>query len=106
MDSVRTLLDVRDIVEAYWIASNKCEMGEAYNIGSTFSVKVGDFLEELKKQSKCKIVSKENPDLLRPVDVTLQIPDVSKFENKTGFKPKYSIEDSVKLLLEYYRSQS
>ena len=106
LDSIRTLLDVRDIVEAYWIAALKCDLGEAYNIGSTVPVRVGDFLEELKKQANCKIISKENPDLLRPVDVTLQIPDVSKFVNKTGFISKYSLEDSVKLLLDYYRSQS
>jgi GDPmannose 4,6-dehydratase/GDP-4-dehydro-6-deoxy-D-mannose reductase len=106
LESVRTLLDVRDIVEAYWIAAEKCDLGEAYNIGSTVPVKVGDFLEELKKQAKCKIVTKENPDLLRPVDVTLQIPDVTKFVNKTGFMPKYSLEESVSLLLDYYRSQS
>ena len=106
LESVRTLLDVRDIVEAYWIAAEKCDLGEAYNIGSKVPVKVGDFLEELKKQAKCKIVTKENPDLLRPVDVTLQIPDVTKFVNKTGFMPKYSLEESVSLLLDYYRSQS
>jgi GDP-4-dehydro-6-deoxy-D-mannose reductase len=106
LESVRTLLDVRDIVEAYWISANKCELGEAYNIGSTHPIKVGDFLEELKRQANCKIISKVSQDLLRPVDVTLQIPDVSKFEQASGFKPKYSLEDSVKLLLDYYRSQS
>jgi GDPmannose 4,6-dehydratase/GDP-4-dehydro-6-deoxy-D-mannose reductase len=105
LDSIRTLLDVRDIVEAYWIAAQKCEIGEAYNIGSTVPVRVGDFLEELKRQAKCKIVSKEDPNLLRPVDVTLQIPSVDKFYEKTNWKPKYTLEDSVKLLLDYYRNQ-
>lgn len=106
LESVRTLLDIRDIVEAYWLSVNKCKIGEAYNIGSTIPVRVGDFLEELKRQANCKIISKENQDLLRPTDVTLQIPDVSKFEKTTGFKPKYSLEESVKFLLNYYRSQS
>ena len=105
LDSIRTLLDVRDIVEAYWIAAQKCEIGEAYNIGSTVSVRVGDFLEELKRQAKCKIVSKEDPNLLRPVDVTLQIPSVDKFYQKTNWTPKYNLEDSVKLLLDFYRNQ-
>ena len=105
LDSVRTLLDVRDIVEAYWVSAEKCDLGEAYNIGSTVPVRVGDFLEELKKQAKCKIVSKEDPNLLRPVDVTLQIPSVDKFYEKTNWKPKYTLEDSVKLLLDYYRNQ-
>jgi GDPmannose 4,6-dehydratase/GDP-4-dehydro-6-deoxy-D-mannose reductase len=105
LDSIRTLLDVRDIVEAYWIAAQKCEIGEAYNIGSTVPVRVGDFLEELKRQAKCKIVSIEDPNLLRPVDVTLQIPSVDKFYEKTNWKPKYTLKDSVKLLLDYYRNQ-
>lgn len=105
LDSIRTLLDVRDIVEAYWVSAEKCDLGEAYNIGSTVPVRVGDFLEELKKQAKCKIVSKEDPNLLRPVDVTLQIPSVDKFYEKTNWKPKYTLEDSVKLLLDYYRNQ-
>lgn len=105
LDSVRTLLDVRDVVEAYWVAANKCELGEAYNIGSTTPVRVGDFLEELKKQAKCKIVSAAEPSLLRPVDVTLQIPSVDKFSEKTNWTPKYNLEDSVKLLLDYYRNQ-
>jgi GDPmannose 4,6-dehydratase/GDP-4-dehydro-6-deoxy-D-mannose reductase len=105
LDSVRTLLDVRDIVEAYWVAAIKCELGEAYNIGNTVPVKVGDFLEELKKQANCKVISKEDPDLLRPVDVTLQIPSVDKFYQKTNWIPKYTLEDSVKLLLDYYRNQ-
>jgi GDPmannose 4,6-dehydratase/GDP-4-dehydro-6-deoxy-D-mannose reductase len=105
LDSVRTLLDVRDIVEAYWVAAIKCELGESYNIGNTVPVKVGDFLEELKKQANCKVISKEDPDLLRPVDVTLQIPSVDKFYQKTNWTPKYTLEDSVKLLLDYYRNQ-
>lgn len=105
LDSVRTLLDVRDIVEAYWVSAEKCEIGEAYNIGSTVPVRVGDFLEELKRQAKCKIVSIEDPNLLRPVDVTLQIPSVDKFYQKTNWTPKYDLEDSVKLLLDFYRNQ-
>ena len=105
LDSVRTLLDVRDVVDAYWVAAEKCDVGEAYNIGSTVPVRVGDFLEELKKQANCKIVSKEDPNLLRPVDVTLQIPSVDKFYQKTNWTPKYNLEDSVKLLLDFYRNQ-
>ena len=56
-------------------------------------------------KSALKDVSKEDPNLLRPVDVTLQIPSVDKFYEKTNWKPKYTLEDSVKLLLDYYRNQ-
>jgi len=33
LDSVRTLIDVRDAMESYWAAIERCEPGEAYNIG-------------------------------------------------------------------------
>jgi len=42
---------------------------------------------------------------LRPVDITLQIPDTTKFEKATKWKPKYSFEDSVKYLLGHCRKQ-
>lgn len=105
LNSIRTLLDVRDVVEAYWVAANKCEYGESYNIGHTTPVKVGDYLEELKKQANCEINSEVDPNLLRPVDVTLQIPDVTKFYNATNWKPRYTFEETMRFLLDHYRSQ-
>ena len=35
LDSVRTLLDVRDAMRAYWDAILHCQPGEVYNIGGT-----------------------------------------------------------------------
>jgi len=105
LDSVRTMIDVRDAMEAYWLALQKCEPGEAYNIGGTTTISVGDFLKILKKLAKVEIPSRVDPQLLRPSDVTLQIPDVTKFINATGWKPRYSFEESVQHLLEYWRKQ-
>lgn len=105
LDSVRTLIDVRDAMESYWVAMQKCRFGEAYNIGGATVIKVGDFLEVLKKLAKTDIPSRVDPKLLRPTDVTLQIPDTSKFEKETGWKPKYSFEESVKFLLEHCRRE-
>ena len=105
LDSVRTLIDVRDAMEAYWIATTKCLPGEAYNIGGTTVMKVGEFLDVLKKLAKCPIPSRVDPALLRPADVTLQIPNVNKFEKATGWHPKFSFEDSMKHLLDYWRGQ-
>ena len=105
LDSVRTLIDVRDAMETYWIASEKCKFGEAYNIGGNDIISVGDFLSIIKKVAKCEIISEQDPDLLRPVDITLQIPDVSKFKDATGWKPKYNLEESVQFLLESLRNR-
>lgn len=103
LESVRTLIDVRDAMETYWIACQKCEYGVPYNIGGESIISVGDFLEQLKKQANVPIRSMVDKKLLRPVDVTLQVPDVSKFINATGWKPRYSLEDSIDFLLNHYR---
>ncbi len=105
LDSTRTLIDVRDAMESYWIATEKGKFGEIYNIGGTTVIKVGEFLEVLKKMAKCDISSRVDPALLRPTDVTLQIPNTSKFERETGWKPKYSFEESVEFLLEHCRKR-
>lgn len=105
LDSVRTIIDVRDAMESYWVATEKCEFGEAYNIGGTTVIKVGEFLEELKKLVKCKIPTRPDQQLFRPADVTLQIPDVSKFTKQTGWQPKYSFKESIRHLLDYCRNE-
>ena len=103
LNSIRTLIDVRDAMESYWIACQKCEYGVPYNVGGDSVISVGDFLEQLKRQAKVPIRSMVDQKLLRPVDVTLQVPDVSKFRETTGWSPKYSLEESVDFLLDHYR---
>lgn len=103
LNSVRTLIDVRDAMESYYIASHECELGEAYNIGGKTVISVGDFLKKLIEVSGKKIEIRADPNLLRPVDVTLQIPDTSKFDKVTGWLPKYTLEDSINFLLESLR---
>lgn len=105
LDSVRTLIDVRDAMESYWVAANKCRFGEVYNIGGSTTITVGEFLDLLRKKARVPLPSRLSPNLLRPTDVTLQIPDVTKFTKETGWKPKYSFEDSVEFLLEHCRNK-
>jgi len=99
LNSIRTIIDVRDAMESYWVALRRCKIGEVYNIGGTQTIKVGDFLKLLKSKAFCKITTKLNKNLLRPVDVTLQVPDTSKFRRETGWRPRYTFEDSIKFLL-------
>lgn len=105
LDSVRTIIDVRDAMKAYWDAALYCTPGEAYNIGGQTTIKVGEFLDLLKSLAKTPIISRIDPALLRPSDVTLQIPSTEKFENATGWKPQFSFEESVAFLLDHWRRE-
>lgn len=106
LDSVRTLIDVRDAMRSYWDASRWCEPGEMYNIGGTTTMKVGQFLEKLLGLATGPIRTRCDPNLLRPADVTLQIPSVEKFVKTTGWKPEIPFEQSMTDLLAYWRREA
>ena len=106
LDSVRTLIDVRDAMRAYWEATLRCRAGEVYNIGGTTTMKVGEFLERLISLSVVPIPTRCDPNLLRPADVTLQIPCVDKFVEETGWHPKYDFDESLDYLLSYWRCEA
>jgi GDP-mannose 4,6-dehydratase len=101
--SVRTLADVRDAVRAYWLLLEKGEPGEVYNIGGDRTMTVGAVLETLKAMARCPVAHQVDPGLLRPSDVTLQIPDTSKFRAATGWVPEIPVERTLRDLLEYQR---
>jgi GDP-4-dehydro-6-deoxy-D-mannose reductase len=106
LDSVRTLIDVRDAMAAYWEAIVWCDPGEVYNIGGTTTMTVGKFLEKLIALATVKINTRCDPNLLRPADVTLQIPSVDKFTTATRWKPEIPFEQSVADLLAYWRREA
>lgn len=106
LDSVRTLIDVRDAMRAYWDALLYCDPGEAYNIGGVTTMTVGDFLKRLVSLANKPIPTRLDQDLLRPADVTLQIPNVDKFILATGWKPQYTFDESLQHLLSYWRRQA
>jgi GDPmannose 4,6-dehydratase/GDP-4-dehydro-6-deoxy-D-mannose reductase len=103
LDSVRTFLDVRDIVEAYWKATEKCNFGEPYNIGSETPVTMNELLTKLIDLSKVDASIKRDTRLLRPIDTSNHIPDTSKFRKQTNWKPKIAIEKTLSDLLDYWR---
>jgi GDP-mannose 4,6-dehydratase len=104
LKSVRTFVDIDDAMEAYWLAATRGKIGEIYNIGGSKVISVKQFLKQLIKLSKVSIITKVDKKLLRPQDVTLQIPKVSKFRRDTGWKPKVSFNNSVRKLLNECRN--
>jgi GDP-4-dehydro-6-deoxy-D-mannose reductase len=104
LESTRTIIDVRDGVRAYWLAVEKGSPGEVYNIGGSHPYKVGDVLDLLIQKARTPIKTEVDPSLLRPTDLKYQLPDSSKFINATGWKPKYSLDESLDFLLEELRS--
>ena len=63
-------------------------------------------LQYLVSQSTVKDIDVQvDPDRLRPIDADLQVPDTTKFQNHTGWKPEISFEKTMNDLLEYWRAR-
>ena len=105
LNSVRTFADVSDAVRAYWLLLEKCPPGEVYNIGGERTMTVGEMLDVLIGMAGCRIRYEVDPALVRPSDVTLQIPDTSKFRAATGWEPKVPLETTLRDLLDYHRGR-
>ena len=69
-------------------------------------MKVGEFLEKLISLAKVPIPTRCNTNLLRPADVTLQIPCIDKFVQATGWKAEFHSIEAWPDLLNYWRRQA
>jgi GDP-4-dehydro-6-deoxy-D-mannose reductase len=104
LDAKRDYTDVRDVVRAYWLATEKCEFGKAYNIcsGRVWKIKeVLDYLLSLSKNKNIKV--QQDPNRMRPSDVMVLQGDYSEFSKATGWVPEIPFEKTLEDTLNYWR---
>ena len=107
LDSLRTYADVRDAARAYYmLVTINPIAGEYYNIGGSYTCTIKQMLYYLISRSKVKNIEiVTDPERLRPIDADLQVPDITKFQNHTGWKPQIFFEQTMDDLLEYWRDR-
>src|SRR5258706_2508348 len=107
LDSLRTWADVRDAVRAYYmLVTVNPTPGQSYNIGGTYSCTVRQMLDYLLSLSRRKDIRVEiEPNRLRPIDADLQVPDTTKFQKHTGWRPEIPFEKTMQDLLDYWRKR-
>lgn len=104
LETKRDLTDVRDIVRAYFLLSQKAKPGDVYNIGSGKSVKIGDVLEMLLGMSEKEIKIETDESRFMPVDIPDNRCDITKLTQDTGWSPEISLETSLRDVLDYWRN--
>jgi len=103
---IRDYLDVRDVVEAYSAVIDKNWIsGDSYNICSGKGIKIEKILDILLKLTDRKLEVKKDPSKLRTSDTPIYVGNNEKFVNLTGWKPKISLETTLKDTLEFWRNQ-
>jgi len=103
IDVQRDYTDISDIIEAYYLALEKCRKGELYNItsGKLYSIRKG--IEYLIKLTNKKIIIKTDKKLMRSNDISLLTGSAKKFMRVTGWKPEIDFFTTLTNLLNYYR---
>jgi GDP-4-dehydro-6-deoxy-D-mannose reductase len=106
LEAKRDFNDVRDMVRAYWLASEKCKFGEPYNVCSGKARSIKSVLELLLSLSKEKNIEvKQDPERMRPSDVPVLVGDSSKFRQQTSWQPEIPFEKTMEDLLNYWRER-
>ncbi len=105
LEAKRDFSDVRDMVRAYWLALEKCEPGEVYNICTGRAWSIREVLDLLLSMTQAKIEVRQDQARLRPSDVPILLGDNSKFVKATGWQPTIPFEQTLRDMLEYWRAR-
>ncbi len=103
LEARRDFTDVRDMVNAYLLASENCTPGEEYNIGTGKSYTIKEILDQLLTFSKTEIRVESDISLFRPSDVPELRCNPAKFKQATKWNPEVKIEQTLLDLLDYWR---
>jgi GDP-4-dehydro-6-deoxy-D-mannose reductase len=100
----RAFLDVRDTVRAFYLAALKGKPGESYNVCATATHEIGDMLRMAIRLAGVRVEVKPASRLIRPSDEKIIFGSTLKFRRDTGWKPVFSLEQTLKSTLEYWEA--
>lgn len=101
----RDFSDVRDIVRGYALALELGEPGEVYNLGSEQAHSIREVLDALLALSRTPLRVEPDPARMRPSDIPIVVSDCSKFRARTGWRPTYDLQTSLRDVLEHWRGR-
>ena len=99
----RDLSDVRDIVEAYWLLLRDGKPGTVYNLGSGHALRMGDALDHLLQHARVKVNLTTRGDHLRPGEPEVFRADTERLRAHTGWKPRFTLDETLADLLAWCR---
>ncbi len=109
LDDKRNFTHILDVVKAYWVATEKCEVGKLYLVGNESKKSIYTFrqaLEKLKKMSNVKnLKHKTHKPFVRPTNVPFLITKKTDFEKETKWQPEIDFDKILLDTLNYWRSR-
>jgi len=106
LDVLRDFLDVRDVVRAYRVLVEKGETGHIYNVCSGEGLNLQNALNMIINEAGITVDIQTDPDLLRPVDVTVFTGSNRKLRDDTGWERKITAKEMISDLFKYWCERS
>jgi len=105
VETERDFSDVRDIVRGYYLALQRGQPGEIYNLASGQALSIASILQRLMDISDVRAEVVQDPGRMRTSDVPCQIGDYSKAKRQLGWNPEILFDQSLRDLLDYWRQK-
>lgn len=103
IDVERDFTDVRDVVDAYYKILTRAPNREVYNVCSGHAVKLRDIIDDTAKQLGVKPNIVVDSARVRPNDVKLVVGDNTKIKKELGWKPKYTLQQTIADIIKTYK---
>jgi GDP-4-dehydro-6-deoxy-D-mannose reductase len=101
----RAIGDVRDLVRALWIAAERGELGEVYNVGAADIYSIQEIVDAIRAKLDSPFEIEQDPALMRFSDEAVIAGDTSKFRNVSGWKPTIDLSSTLNDMLDWWRTQ-
>jgi GDP-4-dehydro-6-deoxy-D-mannose reductase len=101
----RDLTDVRDVVRAYLLLMEAGRTGEAYNVGTGQTFSMQEIVDRLISLAGVAVEVRQRPDLVRASDIAAVRADAGKLRREVGWLPLYSLDQTLRDILDYWRQQ-
>jgi nucleoside-diphosphate-sugar epimerase len=100
----RAFLDVRDTVRGFYLAAMKGKRGEAYNLCATRTHRISELLQKAIRLSGVKPKIQPVARLMRPSDERIIFGSTQKLRKDTGWKPLYTVDQTLGSMLQFWDS--
>lgn len=100
--ALRDFLDVRDVVAAYRLLSERGGPCNVYNVCSGKAVSMREIVDELVRIAGVDVTIEEDPARMRPSDTPLLVGDAGALQRATGWAPTRPLTQTLTDLLSSY----
>lgn len=92
---IRDFVDVRDVVNAYYMLLTEGTPGEIYNICSGTGIALSDIIDQIADIVGVKVSTKVNPEYVRPNDNRVVVGSHEKITTELGWQPVIKWEQTL-----------